>query len=90
MTPDFEQRLAQIESRNQRVAEDKAWETSLVRRAVIAAITYVFAVLLLIVIRADLPFAGAVMPVMGYLLSTLALPPIRKIWQGIYFGKGLR
>jgi hypothetical protein len=41
VTLEIEQRLAAIEERNRRVEEDKAWERSVVRRAVICVLTYV-------------------------------------------------
>lgn len=36
-----EERLFEIEERNQRVEYDKAWEVSWTRRVIVAAITYV-------------------------------------------------
>ena len=36
----FEQRMQKIEDRNNRVEEDKAWETSWVRRILLAIFTY--------------------------------------------------
>ncbi len=78
MTP--EERLAAIEERNVRVQSDKAWETSRTRRAVIAAITYVTAVVLVWVAGGANPFFSALVPMFGYLLSTLSLPWAKHRW----------
>ena len=75
-----EDRLRIIEERNARVAYDKAWETSWVRRGMIAGITYICAVVLLTTLGHDEAWKHASVPVMGYLLSTLSLPAVKKIW----------
>lgn len=76
----LEERLAAIEARNRRVETDKAWETSGTRRAAIAVLTYVVAVITLVLIGAERPWLGAVVPVLGFLLSTLSLPVVRQWW----------
>lgn len=78
----IEARLSAIEERNSRVTQDKAWETSFFRKASIAAITYVTAaILFLFVMPQPQWYFSAGVPVAGYLLSTLSLPWIRKIWE---------
>lgn len=77
---ELEQRVGVIEERNARVSLDKAWETSFVRRGLIAGITYVCAIILLNVLGHDGAWKHALVPVMGYLLSTFSLPPIKKLW----------
>ena len=74
--------LEKIKARNVRVEADKAWETSWTRRILIAAITYGFAALLLVWIRADQPFLAAFVPTVGYLFSTLTLPFVKSWWLG--------
>ncbi|QQG36763.1 MAG: hypothetical protein HYS17_03035 [Micavibrio aeruginosavorus] len=78
----LEDRITAIETRNARVAVDKAWETSATRRISIAVITYICASILFVYVTPspEWPLA-ALVPVMGYLLSTLGLPQIRKIWE---------
>lgn len=78
--PDLEERVRVIEERNVRVAADKAWEVSYLRRGLIAGITYICAVILLNVLGHDGAWKHATVPVMGYLLSTFSLPPIKKLW----------
>jgi len=78
--PDIEARLSVIEQRNLRVEADKAWEVSWTRRGLIAAITYVCAFILLNILGHEGAWKHALVPVMGYLLSTFSLPPIKKLW----------
>lgn len=77
----IEQRLEALEARNRKVDQNKAWETSFTRRASICTITYFTACLLLYTLMAPDWYFGAIMPVFGYLLSTLSLPYIRHVWQ---------
>lgn len=82
MSKDMEKRVAAIEKRNARVEADKAWETSWTRRVAIAVLTYiVVCVYLAFVIHID-PWLNALVPVVGFLLSTLALSVIRELWEG--------
>ena len=69
-----------IEERNLRVTSDKAWETSGTRRSVIAAMTYVVIVVFLKMIQAPLPWLSALVPCVGYLISTLTLPLLKRYW----------
>lgn len=76
----IEDRLAVIESRNDRVDADKAWEVSLMRRAVISVITYLTAGTFMSVNGFLHPWVTAVVPVFGYILSTLSLPWVKRYW----------
>ncbi len=81
MTDNLQERVSVIEERNARVAADKAWETSWVRRGLIAGVTYICAVILLNGMGNENAAMNALVPVVGYLLSTFSLPPIKKIWM---------
>ncbi len=77
-----EDKIDAIEARNKRVELDKKWETSLTRRLVIFIITYAVASLYMKFFLHDpLWYLGALIPTGGYLLSTLSLSFIRKLWQ---------
>ena len=77
--------LRLILERNTRVEADKAWETSSVRRLVIASITYIVAGLYMSSLGANLPWLNALIPVGGFLLATQSLPHIKKLWlQNLY------
>ena len=76
----IEQELTTIQERNQRVEMDKAWEVSWTRRGFLAVATYVIASVWLLVIHDATPLLKALIPTIGYLLSTLSLPFIKKNW----------
>lgn len=78
---DLEKRIVAIEKRNQRVEQDKAWETSWTRRISIGILTYGVVVTYLLIISNDKPFINALVPAIGFVLSTLVLRRIRDIWQ---------
>ncbi len=77
----LEKRVAAIESRNKKVSQDKAWETSWTRRFSITVLTYVILATYLAIIGNDKPFINACVPAIGYLLSTLVMSRIRNLWQ---------
>jgi len=80
----IEQRLEKIEQRNSRVEADKAWETSWARRFFIALFTYLAISLYMWAIDIDRPWLNAIVPTVGFLLSTLTLPYIKKWWTSKY------
>ena len=77
---ELDRRLKAVEQRNAKVTSDKAWEISVTRRLSIAALTYAVVVIYLVVIRNIQPFINAIVPVMGYLLSTLVLARVKQNW----------
>jgi hypothetical protein len=77
---DVEAEIEKIKSRNERVEADKAWETSYFRRFSITLGTYAAAYLLFLVIEAPNPNIAALVPAMGFLLSTLTLPFLKENW----------
>lgn len=81
----MEERIIQIEERNKRVEEDKAWETSFVRRLCIAILTY-FVVIVYNYTTSKINniYLSSLVPVIGFILSTMSLTEIRKIWSKKY------
>lgn len=78
----LEERIEKIEKRNERVEEDKAWETSFTRRICIALLTYLVVILYSFSIsKIDNIFLSSLVPVLGFTLSTLSLKGIKKIWK---------
>ena len=77
---DLEKRIEAIEKRNKRVEGDKAWETSTLRKVLILILTYIIAVLYLKIADTTNPYLGAVVPCVGFFLSTLTINVIKKIW----------
>lgn len=76
----IEERLEQIELRNKRVETDKAWETSWTRRISIAVLTYLVVVAYLYFVIKINPWLNALVPVAGFLLSTLTISYLKKLW----------
>ena len=78
---ELEKQLNEIKKRNQRVELDKKWETSYTRRIFIMLITYFVVVIYSIMIqKMNSIWLSSLVPVIGFLLSTLSLKMIRKIW----------
>ena len=77
---DVEKRLNAIEQRNKKVELDRAWETSLSRKIIIAVLTYITIVLFFFVAQLPKPFINSIIPTAGFVLSTLSLPFFKKLW----------
>ena len=80
MSEEILKEIEVIKERNKKVELDKAWEVSWTRRLSVAFGTYVVAIFWLIMIRESLPWLKAIWPVVGYVLSTLSLPAVKKWW----------
>ena len=75
-----EDRIIAIEERNKRVEGDKAWETCTLKKVLIIVFTYIFAVLYLKIADTTNPWLGAVVPCVGFFLSTQSINVIKKWW----------
>jgi hypothetical protein len=74
------QEIEAIIKRNKRVERDKAWETSITRRIIIALMTYLIIVLFLWIINLPKPWLNALVPAMAFFISTLSLSFFKRIW----------
>lgn len=74
------ERVAKLEARNQRVEADKGWETSWTRRLAIMLLTYLTVVFYLHFVVHIKPWVNALVPVIGYSLSTLTIGFLKKHW----------
>lgn len=84
---EIENRLSKIESRNNSVEKDKYWETSKTRKLLIAAFTYIaIALYLKFIVDID-PWINAIVPTVGFLLSTLTLPYFKTLWEKYLYKK---
>ncbi len=81
--------LLEIKERNKRVELDKAWETSLARKVIVALLTYVVIVLFFYFARLPKPFVNAIVPATGFLISTLSVAFFKKLWIKSYKDKDL-
>ncbi|MFA6353532.1 MAG: hypothetical protein WCW93_01215 [Candidatus Paceibacterota bacterium] len=80
MSDTLEIEIQNLKERNKRVEIDKAWEGSWTRRFTIMILTFVIASIWLLVIKESRVLLKAMVPTLGYLLSTLSIPQIKKIW----------
>jgi len=74
-------RLQFIEERNKRVELDKKWEGSWARRGLLMLFTYLAIFLYFLAINIEHAYLNAVVPTIGFLLSTLTLPLFKRLWQ---------
>ncbi len=81
----LEKEVKTIQMRNRRVEGDKAWEISHTRHALVALITYILATVVLWMISIEKPYLGALIPTLGYVLSTLTLGCAKSYWIANYF-----
>lgn len=79
---DLEQRVYTIEERNRRVELDKAWEISWTRRILLAVFTYLAIGVYLWAISVPRPWINAIIPTVGFMISTLTMPFFKKMWTG--------
>lgn len=74
--------INKIKIRNTRVETDKAWETSITRRICICILTYIVVVIYSFMIsKISNIWLSSLVPVIGFILSTLSLKYIRKMWE---------
>ncbi len=76
----LEMGLQEVAERNQRVALQKAWETSKVRIISIVILTYALMCLIFWVLGVNDFASNAIIPTIGYYLSTQSLPAIKAQW----------
>lgn len=83
----IEKEIKDIKERNKKVEADKAWETSVYRKAVIAILTYFVIVLFFSFAGLDKPFINAIVPTMWFLLSTLSIWLFKNLWIRFIYKK---
>src|SRR5438105_15307016 len=76
----IEDQVARLEARNQRVEADKGWETSWIRRLSIMLLTYLTVVFYFQFVAHIKPWVNALVPVIGFFLSTLTVSRLKKHW----------
>ena len=82
---ELEERIQKIEERNKAVELNKSWETSYMRRILLVIFTYLAIALYLKFIVGINPWVTAVVPTIGFLLSTLTLPYVKKMWEKYFY-----
>ncbi len=83
----LEKRIEEIEKRNKAVELNKAWETSWTRRLLLIVFTYLAIAAYLWFIVGINPWINAIVPAIGFLLSTLTLPFFKSLWVRYMYSK---
>lgn len=84
---ELEKRVVKIENRNRKVEQDKAWETSYSRRILLVAFTYLTISLYMKYVLHIEPWLNAIIPTLGFFLSTLTLPIFKVLWKKYIYEK---
>lgn len=82
--------IKEVESlklRNKKVEMHKAWEISLLRKFILLVLTYIIAGFTLQQIGNPAPWTNALIPSIGFFLSTLTLPFLRSLWERYIYKK---
>lgn len=79
----LEKEIELLKARNRRVEMDKLWETSYTRRFLIAVFTFLSIGIYMWTIGIDRPWLNAIIPTLGFTLSTLSLPWFKEVWKKI-------
>lgn len=77
---DLEAEILKIKERNKKVEADKAWEISWTRKVFVTLTTYLVMVLAMHALNLSNPFVGAIIPTLGFVLSTLSIGFVKKFW----------
>lgn len=77
---DIEKEIIILKQRNAKVEADKAWETSTFRTATIAILIYITVSIVFTILGITKPLWNAIIPSLGYILSTQSLPFIKRWW----------
>ena len=83
----LESEIKKLKKRNKKVEADKAWETSWERKVLVAVITYIIVLIVMYFLGFENIFLGAIIPTAWYLLSTLGINPMKKMYVKKYLTK---
>ena len=79
---DLLKEIETIKKRNKTVELNKKWETSFTRKLCIAILTYIVVLTYTFLTNTiSNMFLTSLVPVIGFLLSTMSLNLVRKIWE---------
>jgi len=77
---EIEKEIELIKERNKKVEADKAWETSGTRVVSVLVMTYIVTAIVFYFIGVKSFMLSALIPTVGFYLSTQSLPFIKKVW----------
>lgn len=81
---ELKDRIIRIEERNNRVEKDKRWETSRTRIILVCIITYIVAYSYMRISNTQNILFAALVPVIGFYLSSLTIPVAKKLWLKVW------
>lgn len=81
----LEERVSKIEERNRKVEIDKSWETSWTRKILLMVFTYLAIALYMKFVVGISPWINAIIPTLGFFLSTLTLPWFKSLWVKYFY-----
>lgn len=76
----LQEQIDEINNRNKRVEKDKAWESSLTRKVTIVGLTYLVVMIFFLVLNLPNPLLSAIVPSVAFVLSTMTLPFVKRVW----------
>tara|TARA_B100000315_G_C14383440_1_gene498538 strand:- start:374 stop:652 length:279 start_codon:yes stop_codon:yes gene_type:complete len=76
----LQKEIDQIKARNNKVEANKAWETSWSRKILVAVLTYIVIVVFFLAVDLSNPFVNAIVPTVGFVLSTMSVPIFKQLW----------
>ncbi len=77
---EIKNKISFLEERNKRVEKDKEWEKSYTRRILLILFTYLAIGFYMQAININNAWLNAIVPAVGFLLSTLTLPFFKNLW----------
>lgn len=77
----LESEVERIHARNVRVELEKGWELSKTRLLSVSVLTYLVIVLVLWTIGGPNPPVHAIVPTVGFMLSTITMPFLKRRWM---------
>lgn len=84
---ELKKEIESLQNRNKRVEQDKKWETSKTRKVLLAMFTYLAIGLYLNAIKVSNSWLNAVVPTIGFLLSTLTMSFFKNLWSKYIYKK---
>lgn len=77
---DINKEIRKILERNRRVEAEKAWEVSGFRISLISFLTYAMTAIVFYIIGVENFLLNALIPTLGFIISTQSLRPIKNWW----------
>jgi len=77
---EIEKEIELIKERNKKVEADKAWETSGTRVVSVLVMTYIVTAIVFYFIGVKSFMLSALIPTVGFYLSTQSLPFVKRVW----------